>query len=96
MFIDVTHNGGGSDGNNSVIINHLKADAFTSKVRMTGKKAGVEEFINSDLIKKFFNENQEEKNYWMETFGNPIMERVLRFWKNIRQAGNPVMMEMFL
>ncbi|WP_418544046.1 S41 family peptidase [Parabacteroides goldsteinii] len=79
LFIDVTHNGGGSDGNNSVIINHLKADAFTSKVRMTGKKAGVEEFINSDLIKKFFNENQEEKNYWMETFGNPIMEKGVAF-----------------
>ena len=46
---------------------------------MTGKKAGVEEFINSDLIKKFFNENQEEKNYWMETFGNPIMEKGVAF-----------------
>ena len=80
----------------SVIINHLKADAFTSKVRMTGKKGGVEEFINSDLIKKFFTENQEEKSYWMETFGNLLWKRVLRFWKNIRQAGNPVMMEMFL
>lgn len=75
LFIDVTHNGGGSDGNNSVIINHLKADAFTSKVRMTGKRAGIEEYLKSDLVKKFFNENETTKNYWLETFGNPIMEK---------------------
>lgn len=75
LFIDVTHNGGGSDGNNSVIINRLKSDAFTSKVRMTGKKAGVEAYLKSDLVKKFFSENKTSKNSWLETFGNPIMEK---------------------
>lgn len=75
LFIDVTHNGGGSDRNNSVIINHLKADAFTSKVRMTGKRAGIEEYLKSDLVKKIFSENETTKNYWLETFGNLIMEK---------------------
>ena len=79
LFIDVTHNGGGSDGNNSVIINRLKSEAFTTKIRMTGKRAGVEEYLKSDLVKKFFSENKTSKNYWLETFGNPIMEKGVAF-----------------
>lgn len=79
LFIDVTHNGGGSDGNNSAIINHLRADEFTSKIRMTGKKAGIEEYLASDLIKKYLDLNKDAMNRWMETFGNPIMEKGVAF-----------------
>lgn len=86
LFIDVTHNGGGSDGNNSVIINHLRTDESITKVRMTGKKAGVEKYLKSDLVKKFFDENEAEKNYWMERFGNPIMEKGIAFMEESTPA----------
>lgn len=79
LFIDVTHNGGGSDGNNSAIINHLRADEFTAKIRMTGKKAGIEGYLASDLIKKYHDLNKDAINHWMETFGNPIMEKGVAF-----------------
>ncbi|GGJ84123.1 hypothetical protein GCM10007084_04840 [Parabacteroides faecis] len=86
LFIDVTHNGGGSDGHNSVIINHLRTDESITKVRMTGKKAGVEKYLKSDLVKKFFGENEAEKNYWMERFGNPIMEKGIAFMEESTPA----------
>ena len=94
LFIDVTHNGGGSDGNNSVIINRLKSEAFTTKIRMTGKRAGVEEYLKSDLVKKFFSENKTSKNYWLEEI--LLWKRELPFSKNLHRPEIPVMRGKFL
>lgn len=74
LFIDVTHNSGGNDRCNGVIINHLKTDGYTSKVKMTGKEPGVKAFLDSDLIKQFFSNNKAGADEWMQSFGYPIMK----------------------
>lgn len=86
LFIDVTHNGGGSDGNNSVITNHLRTDKFTSKVRMTGKRAAMKELLKSDLYKKLNRENKEDLNNWLELYIHPIMEKGFAFTEDFSPA----------
>lgn len=88
VFIDVTHNGGGSDGNNSAILNHLKGEQYNVRVKMKGKKAGVEKFCQSDLTKQFFADNKAEGAQWVETFGYPIMETGVAFHEEFVPAND--------
>lgn len=74
LFIDVTHNNGGSDGSNDIVMNYLKTDVHTLKAKMLGKKSGVKAFLDSDLMKHLSSENKVEADKWMQSFGYPIME----------------------
>lgn len=87
LFIDVTHNSGGADRNNSVIFNHLKTDEFTGKVKMTGKKKGVEMFCNSDLFRNLDKEDEEIKA-WIDNCIEPAKENGIAFSEDFIPA-NP-------